>query len=346
MWKRYVLAALCLLEMIFCCACGGDVEIADGADERVANGYREAMSTFAEKDSLVGFWEASVAYACYGDDIYGTEVDLSGENENHRGTVILALIMTGRNPYDYDGRDLVQEVLDIGTEGAFAVPVMNFLALQAAGADLDGETENAFVDYCCEQLNTLSMGPDIGGWAAVALQRYIDSPAYGDRIAAAIDNFVSLVGEDLSAGSMGSGGITYGCVVMGLTAFTRSGIDGMDPTTDSPWGEQDPLTVMYDNLINGEENVSDYYKTQYYLEFTDLYHVLYDDMDMAWIRCGVSGERMEALIAEAEEYAEDGDVNAALAAAKAIPAEELSVPAPKWGKIYYELFDAVKAAAE
>lgn len=346
MWKRYALAVFCLLVMAFGCACGNDVEIADSADERVADGYREAMNAFNGKDPLVGFWEASVAYACYGDEIYGTEVDLSGEHENHRGTVILALIMTGQNPYDYEGRDLVQEVLDIGTEGAFAVPVMNFLALQAAGADLDGETENAFVDYCCEQLNTLSMGPDIGGWAAVALQRYIDSPAYGDRIAAAIDNFVSLVGEDLSAGSMGSGGITYGCVVMGLTAFTRSGIDGMDPTTDSPWVEQDPLTVMHDNLINGEENVSDYYKTQYYLEFTDLYHVLYDDMDMAWIRCGVHEERLESLMAEAENYAGDEAVDAALAAAKTIPAEELSVPAPKWGKIYYDLFDAVKAAAE
>lgn len=345
MWKRYILATLLVCVSILCCACGG-VKTAEGADERVAGAYVEAMETFEDKELLTGFWEASAAYACYGDEIYGTETDLSGENEEHRGTVILALIMTGENPYDYQGRDLVQEVLDMGAEGAFAVPVMNFLALQAAGAEIDGETENAFVDYCCEQLTTLSLGPDIGGWAAVALARYMDSPAYGDRIVAAVNRFVSVVGEDLSAGSMGSGGITYGCVVMGLTAFTRSGMEGMDPTADSPWVDLDPLAVMYDNLIHGEENVSDYYKNQYYLEFTDLYRVLYEDSDMAWIRCGVNEERLNALMEEAKGYAEDAAVADALAAAEAIPADALGAPIPTWGRIYYDLFDAVKAAGE
>ncbi|MBQ1252285.1 MAG: hypothetical protein IIY02_05155, partial [Firmicutes bacterium] len=256
----------------------------------------------------------------------------------------LSYIMVGENPYDVDGVDLIADIQAQGTEGAFAIPVLNFLALQAAGAEISAADEQYFIDYCCEQLGTLVLGPDIGGWAAIALERYVDDPAYHDQIMAAIDSYVALVSKNLAGGTMGSDGITYGCVVMGLTSFTCAGLDGYDPTTDSPWVDADPLGVMYENLVNGEENVSDYYKSQYYLEFVDLYRVLYEDEDMAWIRCGVNADRLAALISEAEALAGNADVDAALAAAKAIPEEELNASVPSWGKIYYDLFDAVNAA--
>ena len=345
MKKTVVLLALCLLAVFALCGCGGsDIETAEGADERVADAYVNAMTAFEGKDSFSGFWEVSAAYACYGDDIYGSALDISDEQDEQRGAIALSYIMIGENPYDVDGVDLIADIQAQGTEGAFAIPVLNFLALQAAGAEMDDNTEQYFIDYCCEQLSTLVMGPDIGGWAAVALERYMNDPAYHDQIMAAIDGYVAVVSNNLSVGTMGSDGITYGCVVMGLTSFTNAGLTGYDPTSDSPWVDADPLGVMYDNLINGEENVSDYYKSQYYLEFVDLYRVLYEDEDMAWIRCGVNADRLALLMEEAEGLTDNADVASALEAAKAIPEEELNAEVPAWGKIYYDLFDAVNAA--
>lgn len=346
MKKRNVLLVLCLVLVLAFCGCGAEssIETAEGADERVADAYVEAMEYFAEKDSYYGFWEISAAYACLGDEFYGSELDLSDESENQRGAILLSHIMNGENPYDVDGVDLVADLQAQGTEGAFAIPVLNFLGLQAAGAEIDKATEKVFVEYCCEQLRTLALGPDIGGWAAVALIRYMDDPAYSELIQEAVDGYVSVVSKNLDAGTMGSSGITYGCVVMGLTALTDAGLEGMNPTTDSPWIDKDPLAVMYENLTNGEENVSDYYKSQYYLEFTDLYRVLYEDQDMAWIRCGVNADRLANLMAEAEALAGDPAVDDALEAAKALSEEELAQKVPSWGKIYYDLFDAVKAA--
>lgn len=345
MKKYIVLLALCLVVAFAFCGCGGsDIETAEGADGNVANAYIDALTVYEGKDTFSGFWDISAGYACYGDDIYGSALDISDEQDEQRGAIALSYIMIGENPYDVDGVDLIADIQAQGAEGAFAVPVLNFLALQAAGAEISAEDEKYFIDYCCEQLSTLVMGPDIGGWAAVALERYIDDPAYHDQIMEAIDGYVAVVSKNLSGGTMGSDGITYGCVVMGLTSFTNAGLEGYDPTIDSPWVDADPLGVMYENLVNGEENVSDYYKNQYYLEFTDLYRVLYENGDMAWIRCGVNADRLAALIGEAETLAGNADVDAALAAAKAIPEEELNASVPSWGKIYYDLFDAVNAA--
>ena len=260
--------------------------------------------------------------------------------------MILSLIMTGENPYHYEGRDPVRELLDYGTDGSFSVPVFNFLALQAAGAEMDEETEAAYIAYCCEQMEMLELGPDIGGWAAAALMRYADDPNYKDAIASAVETYTSVVGENLTAGSMGSGGITTGCVVLGLTALTSAGLEGYDPLTDSPWAEQDPIALMYENLTEGEENVSDYYNSQYYLEFADLYHVLYEDMDMTWLRCGVTEERLDALMEEAETLSGDPAVEEALAALKELSEEERSAAVNSSGRLYYDLFDAVKAASE
>ena len=346
MKKRILCGVLLLLTTLFCSACGSaKIETVSGADERVAEAYRQGVAYYEDKTELEGFWDVSAAYGFLGDEIYGREITVE-EEESHRGAVILSLIMTGENPYDVDGRDLVRELLDHGTDGSFSVPVFNFLALQAAGAEMDEETEAAYIAYCCEQMEMLELGPDIGGWAAAALMRYADDPNYKDAIASAVETYTSVVGENLTAGSMGSGGITTGCVVTGLTALTAAGFEGYNPLTDSPWAEQDPIALMYENLTEGEENVSDYYKSQYYLEFADLYHVLYEDMDMTWLRCGVTEERLSALMEEAETLAGDPAVDEALASLKGLSEEERSAAVPRWGRLYYDLFDAVKAASE
>ena len=152
MKKRILCGVLLLLTTLFCSACGSaKIETVSGADERVAEAYRQGVAYYEDKTELEGFWDVSAAYGFLGDEIYGREITAE-EEESHRGAVILSLIMTGENPYDYEGRDPVQELLDHGTDGSFSVPVFNFLALQAAGAEMDEETEAAYIAYCCEQM--------------------------------------------------------------------------------------------------------------------------------------------------------------------------------------------------
>lgn len=345
--RAFLLAIFAVMIVAFCSACGdSDIETAEGADERVAAAYVDGVTYFGEQTELAGFWDASAAYGFLEEDTYGKTLNLKDEDEHHRGAKILAVMMVGENPYNYQGVDMVQDLLDHGTDGRFAIPVLNFMGLQAAGAEMDDATEKTYVDYCCQQLTEMVLGPDIGGWALVALVNYMDDPAYEEQIAAAMEHYISVVSKDLVSGSMGSAGITSSSVVLGLTALTSAGYKGYDPTKDSPWIDSDPIALMYQNLTEGEENVSDYYKGHYYLSFADLYGVLYEGKDMTWIRCGVNRERLEALIAEAEALTGNADVDAALAAVAALSEEQRSAAVPSWGRLYYDLYDAVKAASK
>ena len=69
-------------------------------------------------------------------------------------------------------------------------------------------------------------------------------------------------------------------------------------------------------------------------------------MDMTWLRCGVSEERLDALMEKAETLSGDPAVEEALAALGGLSEEERSAAVPRWGRLYYDLFDAVKAASE
>ncbi|HMM06146.1 MAG TPA: hypothetical protein PKD52_05695 [Clostridiales bacterium] len=343
------MAVLLVLAAMVFSGCGGpSTETIPGADQRVVTAYEDAVAHYQKHTDLADFWGISAAYAVFGDEIQDGSYtfDLSAENSEQQGAVVLGLIMMGENPYDYQGEDLVSDLAAAEVSGGFAIPVFYFLALQAAGAPMSAETEAAYVDYCCKQLETVSMGPDIGGWAAVALERYMAEPAYRERIAAAIDGYISVISEDLASGTMGSTGISAGCVVTGLTALTDAGLSGYDVTKDEPWLGEDPLAMMYDNLMNGEENVSSYYNSQYYLEFVDLYQVLYKSEDMAWIRCGVNGEKLRDLMTAGEALAAENPADKTLAvalkAAKQLTDEELSASVPSWGRVYYDLYDAVK----
>jgi hypothetical protein len=349
--RLFFIGAVCLAFMILT-ACGSQDNISiPGADERVVTAYEDAVAYYQENKALEGHWSVFGAYAVLGDEIQNGSYtyDLSAAESAQPGAVVLGLIMMGENPYNYHGEDLVSALSADEVKGGFAIPVFKFLALQAAGASFDEETEAAYVSYCCEQLTTLALGPDIGGWSAVALIRYMDNPVYSDEIAAAVDGYISVISENLVSGTMGSTGISAGCVVTGLTALTDAGFSGYDVTKDSPWIEEDPLTIMYDNLMNGEENVSSYYNSQYYLEFADLYHVLYKDQDMAWVSCGVSEEKLNGLILKGEELALENPSDATLAEAldkaNQLTKEELSAAVPAWGSVYYALFDAVKQYA-
>lgn len=338
-------------------AFGVGVAAAEGEDA-LKSGYERAQSHYrgaaGEATVLKGYWQVFGAYATLGDTIQkgGYVYDMDGENENHVGARVLALLMMGEDPYHYNGCDYVARVKDSGLRNGFAIPVFNFMALQAAGAEITADEEKAYVDYCISQMTGkgLAQGPDIGGWAVAALYHYMEHPAYRDAIAAAVEEYLDAIGESMVGASMGSATISMGCSVTALTALCAAGREGCNPGADSPWVEQKPLEKMYQALLSSEGTSFESYNHQYYMEFADLYHVLYEDGVPGWSRCRLDGAAMTALIREAKAFLKRTDENSLLlmpgvkrylAAAEALSAEELASPCPQWGALYFDLKDAM-----
>jgi hypothetical protein len=334
---------------------GGAQTSAIEKNEYVEDGYNAAKSYYFANKTFTSYWAVFGAYATLGDAIQNsankytyTAVD---SDPNQLGADALAVIMMGGDPYNYNGKNLVQKVVDKGASGGFSVPVFNFLALQAAGYDFDSNSalEEDLVEYCCDQLTELTLGPDIGGWALVALSRYLDGADYQSQINAAITTFENEVSEQMSGESMGSDGLSTGCVVTGFTALTAAGVDGYDVTTDATWVAHDPLRLMWS--CYEEDEVSDFYDHQYYMEFSDLNNVLYEEGRPGWIACGVSRDRLNdliidanALLAQASQYT-SGSIDrleAAMDAVDDLTETELSETIPTWGEAYYALYHAVQ----
>lgn len=355
-FRNFSVAALVLFVLLACSVGVGAAE----ENESVKKGFEKARQYYQNNnvenpEVLKGYWQVFGAYATFGDVIQnGCYVyDMDGENENHVGARVLAILMMGEDPYHYNGINYVARVKASGLKNGFAVPVFNFLALQAAGAEMTAEEERAYIDYCISQMTGkgLVQGPDIGGWAVAALYSYMDHPLYKDTIVAAVEEYLAAIGESMSGASMGSASISIGCSITALTALCAAGWDGCNPTTDSPWAEQNPLEQMYQALIEGEGTSFESYNHQYYMEFADLYRVLYEDGVQGWNRCRLNAEDMTALIAEAKAFVKKTDVNSLLlmgkvkrylVEAEALSADKLNALNPQWGELYFNLKDSMR----
>ena len=360
--KYTLILALCLAVLLLCslpaaAAVTADSTVGTSAEINtyLDKGYKAANAYYSldSHKTLTSYWSVFGAYARLGEAIQNGEYTYSAteSDPNQLGANALAVIMMGDNPYHYKGKNLIQGIAAMGDTGAFSVPVFNFLALQAAGYNLTADQEEALVNKCCEKLTDLSQGPDIGGWALVALSRYLDDPAYQSGINTALTTYQAEVAKNMAGASMGSAGLSTGCVVTGFTALTAVGIDGYDVTTDLPWATMSnpPLKLMWDCYDNGE--VSSFYDHQYFMEFSDLYNVLYKGGQPGWIACGVTRGQLEtltneanALLANAARYT-SGSVERlekALAAVNGLTEADLKEKIPAWGETYYNLEHAVK----
>lgn len=346
--KRTVILAI-LIFSLFVCSVG--VAAAD-KNEYVQKGFNEAQKyyqNYSDKMTLKGYWAVYGAYATLGERIQNGKYvyDMSADDVNHNGAKILAIMMMGGDPYHYNGVNYVEKAAEKGLNGGYAVPVFNFLGLQAAGAEMTDAQEKGYIDYCCNQIAgepLTSLGPDVGGWAIAALYDYFDHPVYKDQIAKAIKTYTDSTGENMAGATMGSSLISTGCVVVGLTSLCAAGWDGVDPTTDQPWIGQKPMEIMYRGLTEGEANVSSAFNHQYYMEFSDLYRVLYNGDEQGWIKCKLDAADLTALISEAENFLKTSNDAAkvkatekALAAVKALSAEERNASRPQWGELYFDL---------
>lgn len=353
---RNLSVALALFVLLVCSVGVGAAE----QDEYIKKGFEKAQRYYQNQDAenpmvLQGYWQVFGAYATLGDIIQegGYVYDMEGDNKSHVGAEVLAILMMGDDPYHYHGVDYVARVKASGLKNGFAVPVFNFLALQAAGAEMTAEEEKAYIDYCISQMTGkgLAQGPDIGGWAVAALYSYMEHPLYKDVIATAVEEYLASIGESMVGASMGSASISVGCSVTALTALCAFGQGGCNPAEDSPWAEQKPLEQMYRAVVSGEGTSLESYNHQFYMEFADLYHVLYDDGIQGWNQCRLNAEDMTALVEEARTFVKKTDANSLLliplvkkylAEAEALSEEALSSPYPQWGELYFNLKDAMR----
>lgn len=350
--KKTIIFAILIFSLLVC-------SVGVAAAEKnayVKNGFFEAQKyyqNYTDKMVLKSYWAVYGAYAALGDNIQNGKYvyDMSGDDDSQSGAKIMAILMMGGNPYDYNGVNYVEKAAAKGLKGGYAVPVFNFMGLQAAGAEMTDAEEKGYIDYCCDQIAgdpLTTLGPDVGGWAIVALYDYLDDPAYKTQITTAINKYLDVTGENMAAATTGSSLISTGCVVMGLTALCAAGWDDVDPTTDQPWISQKPMEIMYRGLTEGEYGVSAAFNHQYYMEFSDLYRVLYNGEEQAWNRCKLDASDLTALIAEAENFVKTSkntvkvkNTEKALAKVKALSEEEKKDATPQWGKLYFELKNAM-----
>ncbi|MEE0776145.1 MAG: immunoglobulin-like domain-containing protein, partial [Bacillota bacterium] len=202
---------------------------------KVKESYYQCRNHYMHQDTLDGYWDVWAAYAALGDDIvnFNFYYNTSTNSASQKGAHVLALVAMGENPSNYKDTNDVEEMRKNGMGGSWSVPVFNTMAADAAGMkDAKPDLEGTAM-----WLSALSMGPDIGGWAAVPVSRRINE---NSKLREKAEYFVNEMSEDMVGNSMGSGTISMGCVVTGLTAFlaeelTFDGIEGLDVTKDKPW---------------------------------------------------------------------------------------------------------------
>lgn len=318
---------------------------------QIEEGYYMSRDYYLYNRTLSGYWNVFAAYSALGDYIQdpdnGYVYDITGNSDEQSGAHILALVALGENPYNYKGNDLVKALLQKGLLGSWSVPVFNALGLEAAGSN--GDLSPA-IQYSIGQMRVLDMGPDIPGWAAVVLSRHLNDGRYDKDIKSEVSTFAQTLADNLAGNSMGSNGLSYGCVITGFNALLAAGESGYD-ITKAPWSSQNPIQVMYDNLTNGEHGVDPAYNVQYRMEFADLYNTLYNDGNVGWLTCGVSKDKLETQKAKAQEilnnnYKYEADsitaVNDALALVNTISEDRLNAKVADYGEEYYTLYDAVR----
>ena len=367
-WMKRAIALATVLAVVLVASAGAFAAV--DSTSTLGKGYIKAKSDYTTNKTLKSYWDVFGAYAAIGTEMLkqnGYTYDATYNDTAQLGANALAVIMMGGDPYNYNGKNLMAGVIAKGTDGAFSVPIFNFLAQQAAGVNMSDTTEKAFIDYCRDEISTLDQGPDIGGWAIVALTPYLDDPAYGTEINTAITKYLNVVGKKMTSGTTGSGALTAGCVVTGLTALLYAGADpadynvsgftleGFDVTSNEPWKTQAPLTLMYNTLTSGEAGVSSIYSSQYRMEFCDLYNYLDHNGTPAWLSCGVSASKLavlktkaNALLAAKSSYTSISieQLQAAFNAANALTPTQLNQKIPTWGETYYALFYAVNNCKE
>jgi hypothetical protein len=335
---------------------------------------KEAVNTIKEQyntDTALtgGYWEVFAARSVLEDDFDDYDFTFY-DVRNHRkdsawqptdyAAVILQLLATGENPYNYKGNNYVQGLINYYETnknwGPYACPGWAGMALEAAGADISDEARNAYIGYCKAQLKDLSYGPDMAGWDLIVLANHLDANGVKDAIGELRSTLkASQVqsGENIAlfnTGGVEGGSITMSnaCVVSGFQALAAAGMEGFDLTADE-W-KVNGVGVM-DTLYNLEIKGKESFNTQIAVAFGDAYHG-----DSVWRRIAITAGMFDEQIEKAEIALADAgnkytveslqNLQNALEAAKTARGDSARMSRRAFGAEYFALKDATDGLIE
>lgn len=276
--------------------------------------------------------------------------------------VILELVLAGENPYDYNGKNYVEGLLNQETNGGFGGYGNNIwalLALDAAGTEFSGKDK--LVSIVANQAASSAFDLDMRGWALIALESHLDYPVIKAKVTYAMRNIQNertlkdgkFAGTFQHAYYVGQNINTHACVVSGLIA---NGIDisALDWTFEVDENtSQNPVDIF--KLFQNQEDGRFYWKTDDGGE-TYVFPGYNKDAMIAlgdicvgsnvWQRCALTNDKMSELIRTAKEelnkLSNDNCYKNELSAA--ISSAEKVENSNGFGMQYYALQDALYKA--
>lgn len=228
-------------------------------DMMLAGGYKKYLT----EQKGIDYWKTFGAAALgeeYLEDMLGFDVTTK---EFHQATdyaaVILELVISGENPYDYLGVNYVDGLMtfnDNGNFGDYSANIWSLSALQAAGAEIPENT----IEIVKRQALSETFDLDMRGWALYAISPYVDTftdKEYARCIASiketeiqdeiAVNGF-SVTGCFENSYYTNRNVMSHACMVTGLTAL---GIDLGSGEFDGENGK-DPVSILEDyQMANG-----------------------------------------------------------------------------------------------
>ncbi len=330
-------------------------------DKMVSGGYLEEIRNSQPVDSYWGTFRA----ASLGEDYL--EGTLAGDVTSYNYTqatsyaaVILQLVMSGENPYNYLGVNYVEALANMGPGyyGPYANNIWTLLALDAAGYPLDSILLDTVLSQACDTGFDL----DMRGWAFAALSNHLNEEGVKEKLGMAVETIkeVQLAEATEVNGYEVTGAFenfyytnrninSHACVVSGLTSL------GVDVGTEE-W-QVEGLHGLVDGISLLEEYQQDDgtflrspsegrvgYNKDAVIAVGDLYNGA-----NVWQRYALTNDRFNELLDEAERLLEsdntDEELKTVLADAYCEAAqyrtEEQGVS--EHGEEYYALQEAVYA---
>ena len=320
------------------------------------------------------YWAVWMAKSVLRDDfdkynfsVYNVKTHKAGRNwaGTDWGGVVLQIVAQGDNPYDYQGYNYVQGMINYINQygdkpnwGGFAEPVFLTMGLDAAGA-MTPELQQSALETVSGMMGSIKSGPDYGGWAMVPISNYIYNT--GDQTyVESFDTFRELCLEALERESGHAqygyiGGEPYAgysaaagsnCVLIGSVGAMRAGILGFD-LQKGDWvqadGKTNIVSQIYDSVF---KNKYAPYSQQQSIAFADLYHG-----SNVWVSENPSPAKLSALLDTAEDVLKNAATHYSEKTLLALQtaydkAKSYKDAEYNFGKAYFDLRDAIKGLQE
>ncbi len=343
-------------------------EVAD--DDLITKAVYKLREYYGENRNLTGsYWDVWMAKSALREDFdkYGFTVY---NLKNHKpgrtwagtdlGAAILQIVAQGDNPYNYQGMNYVQRLLnyiyqndEYLTWGAWTEPIFLFMGLEAAGA-MTPELLDPGLRRLQGMLASLNQGADYGGWAMIPITNYVHNTADSSlvpKVEAFRQICLGALEHDPEHEQYGLiGGYPYAgysavvgtnSVLSGAVGAMRAGIDGWDFLNDGEWIQEDGTNIIRVIYEWAFENPDGGFRNQAAIAFADLYHG-----SNVWVSENPTPDKLSELIETASTLLSHSDqyTDKSVAALQNAyeGAKQYKGKNYEFGQAYFALRDAIK----